>query len=81
MDKLAVLRAEYFIRTVSDNPLNSEGRLDAAEARILNRFRAADSAGKIVESGALRGPSYLISAAPDTARKAAQTELFRSLVP
>lgn len=67
--KFAVLRPEYYIRIVSDNPLNSENLPDAAEAGILNRFRAADSADKIVEVGVLRGQNYLISAAPATARE------------
>ena len=67
--KFAVLRPEYYIRIVSDNPLNSENLPDAAETGILNRFRAADKPAKIVEEGVLRNQSYLISAAPATAKK------------
>lgn len=67
--KFAVLRPEYYIRIVSDNPLNSENLPDAAEAAILNRFRAADRPDKLVETGILRNQNYLISAAPAKARK------------
>jgi HAMP domain-containing protein len=71
--KFAVLRPEYYIRIVSDNPLNSENLPDAAESAILNRFRAADKPEKIVEVGVLRGQNYLISAAPASARKGCLT--------
>jgi len=71
--KFAVLRPEYYIRIVSDNPLNSENLPDAAESAILNRFRAADKPEKIVETGVLRGQNYLISAAPATASKGCLT--------
>ncbi len=67
--KFAVLRPEYYIRIVSDNPLNQENMPDAAEAAILNRFRGADKPKKIVEQGMLRGQNFLISAAPATARE------------
>jgi methyl-accepting chemotaxis protein len=67
--KFAVLRPEYYIRIVSDNPLNSENLPDAAETGILNRFRTVDKPDKIVEAGVLRNQNYLISAAPATAKK------------
>lgn len=67
--KFAVLRPEYYIRIVSDNPLNVENLPDAAEAGILNRFRTSDNPDKIVEVGVLRGQNYLISAAPAAAKE------------
>jgi methyl-accepting chemotaxis protein len=67
--KFAVLRPEYYIRIVSDNPLNRENLPDDAELGILNRFRAANRPDKIVETGFLRNQNYLISAAPATARE------------
>lgn len=67
--KFAKLRPEYYIRIVSDNPLNKENLPDNAEAQILNRFRAADKPSKIVETGILRNQNYLISAAPASAKK------------
>ncbi len=67
--KFAVLRPEYYIRIISDNPLNRENLPSDAEAQILNRFRAADKPTKIVETGVLRNQNFLISAAPATAKK------------
>ena len=46
--KFAKLRPEYYIRIVSDNPLNKENQPDLAENNILNRFRANDTADSIV---------------------------------
>lgn len=67
--KFAKLRPEYYIRIISDNPLNSENLPDSAENNILTRFRAPDKPAKFVETGILRNQSYLISAAPATAKK------------
>lgn len=67
--KFAKLRPEYYIRIVSDNPLNSENLPTSAEAAILNRFRTANAPKSIVETGTLRNETYLISAAPASARK------------
>ncbi len=67
--KFAKLRPEYYIRIVSDNPLNHENRPDLAETDILNRFRAAGGSDAIVETGYLRNEKYLISAAPAVAKK------------
>lgn len=67
--KFAKLRPEYYIRIVSDNPLNRDNLPDSAENQILTRFRAADKPDKIIETGMLRNQSYLISAAPATAKK------------
>ena len=67
--KFAVLRPEYYIRIVSDNPLNQENLPDSAETQILTRLRQPGSPGKIVETGILRNQNYLISAAPAKAKK------------
>ncbi len=67
--KFAKLRPEYYIRIVSDNPLNRDNLPDAAELKILNRFRTLDSPKNIIETGFLRNEKYLISAAPATAKK------------
>jgi HAMP domain-containing protein len=67
--KFAKLRPEYYIRIVSDNPLNKENQPDIAENDILNRFRADGANGSIVETGYLRNEKYLISAAPAKAKK------------
>jgi len=67
--KFAELRPEYYIRIVSDNPLNSENLPSSAEAAILKRFRARNAPSSIVETGILRNENYLISAAPAKARE------------
>ena len=67
--KFAKLRPEYYIRIVSDNPLNKENQPDVAEKNILNRFRVNGANGSIVETGFLRNEQYLISAAPAVAKK------------
>jgi HAMP domain-containing protein len=67
--KFAKLRPEYYIRIVSDNPLNRENLPDSAETAILSRFRASGSSDSIVETGFLRNEKYLISAAPAKAKK------------
>ncbi|MCP4487659.1 MAG: DUF3365 domain-containing protein [Gammaproteobacteria bacterium] len=67
--KFAKIRPEYYIRIVSDNPLNQENEPDNAELQILNRFRGNNSPKKIVEEGILRNQMYLISAAPAAAKK------------
>jgi HAMP domain-containing protein len=67
--KFAKLRPEYYIRIVSDNPLNKQNLPDDAESMILARLRAADKPGKIIEIGVLRNQNYLISAAPATAKE------------
>ncbi len=67
--KFAKLRPEYYIRIVSDNPLNRENLPDSAETAILSRFRTSGSKESIVEQGTLRNEKYLISAAPAFAKK------------
>lgn len=71
--KFAKLRPEYYIRIVSDNPLNRENLPTSAERAILNRFRVAGAPDSIIETGTLRNETYLISAAPAKARKGCQT--------
>ena len=71
--KFAKLRPEYYIRIVSDNPLNRENLPTAAESAILKRFRASGAPDSIVETGTLRNETYLISAAPAKARKGCLT--------
>jgi HAMP domain-containing protein len=66
--KFAKLRPEYYIRIVSDNPLNSENLPTADEVAILKRFRAANAPSSIVETATLRNESFLISSAPAKAR-------------
>lgn len=71
--KFAVLRPEYYIRIVSDNPLNGQNLPTPAELAILKRFRAPGAPDSIVETGILRNESYLISAAPAKAKKGCLT--------
>ena len=71
--KFAKLRPEYYIRIVSDNPLNEENMPSQAEQAILKRFRMAGAPDSIVETGTLRKETYLISAAPAKARKGCLT--------
>jgi HAMP domain-containing protein len=71
--KFAKLRPEYYIRIVSDNPLNRENLPTPAESQILKRFRASNAPDSIVETGTLRKETYLISAAPAKARKGCLT--------
>ena len=66
--KFAKLRPEYYIRIVSDNPLNGENLPNAVERGILKRFRSPGAPKTIVETGTLRNETYLISAAPAKAR-------------
>ncbi len=67
--KFAKLRPEYYIRIISDNPLNKENLPNSVENNILARFRASDKPEKIIETGILRNQDYLISAAPAAAKK------------
>ncbi|HHJ18775.1 MAG TPA: DUF3365 domain-containing protein [Gammaproteobacteria bacterium] len=66
--KFAKLRPEYYIRIISDNPLNPENLPDVAERTILTRFRSSEKPKRIIETGILKNQRYLISAAPSVAK-------------
>jgi len=62
--KFAKLRPDYFIRIVSDNPLNPENLPKDLEKGILTHLRRNPDLKKHVEEGEIDGQRYLISAAP-----------------
>lgn len=58
------LQPAYYIRTVSDNPLNPANRPQAFEQQLLNRFRSDRTMGETTEVGVIDGQRLLVSAAP-----------------
>ncbi|MEE9447457.1 MAG: DUF3365 domain-containing protein [Arenicellales bacterium] len=67
--KFARSRPEYYIKIFADNPLNIEDYPDELEKTILQRFRQNKQLKSIVETGIIKGQSYLLSSAPATAKK------------
>ncbi len=59
----------YYIKNVSDNPLNPKNSPQPFEQQLLSRFRADRSMGEITEVGALNGKRMLVSAAPKESKK------------
>jgi hypothetical protein len=55
---------EYYIRTVSDRPLNPENRAGPLEMEMLQRFRSDPTLETQLRMGELDGRHYLLAARP-----------------
>lgn len=55
---------DYYIRLVSDNPLNPENRAEPFEMSLLQRFRDEPDLGPLLETGPIRGTPYLVASTP-----------------
>jgi len=64
---------DYYIRIVSDNPLNTQNVPDGLEKDVLQRLRADTKKKHVVEEGTIKGKQFLISAAPAKASKGCMT--------
>jgi HAMP domain-containing protein len=58
------LQPNYLIRMVSDNPLNPENRPEGLEREVLENLRTRGDDKTILQTGIIRGNTYLISAMP-----------------
>ncbi len=58
------LQPAYLIRMVSDNPLNTENMPEGIEITVLDTLRQSGSDKGIIQTGAIHGHNYLISAVP-----------------
>jgi HAMP domain-containing protein len=57
-------QASYFVRMVSDNPLNERNLPDEQESLVLENLRHGNANEGIVQTTRIRGRSYLVSALP-----------------
>ncbi|RTZ66581.1 MAG: hypothetical protein DSZ29_02670 [Aquificaceae bacterium] len=63
------LQPSYYIKTASDNPLNSDNLPLPLEQKILDIFRA-DRSKKVVDiEGLIKGQRYLVSSRPSVSKK------------
>lgn len=68
-EKFAEQQPAYYIKNISDNPLNPANKPQAFEAELLKRFRADGSLGELTATGTINGKSMLVSAAPKVSKK------------
>jgi HAMP domain-containing protein len=68
-DKFGQLQPAYYIKNVSDNPLNPKNNPQPFEQQLLSRFRADRDLGEITQAGAIGGQRMLVSAAPKESKK------------
>jgi HAMP domain-containing protein len=57
-------QASYFVRMVSDNPLNARNLPDDQEKDVLENLRQGRTDEGIIQTTTIRGRSYLVSAVP-----------------
>lgn len=57
-------QASYFVRMVSDNPLNARNLPDDQEKDVLESLRQGKTDEGIIQPTTIRGRSYLVSAVP-----------------
>lgn len=55
---------EYYIKVVSDNPMNRDNMASGYELSLLEQFRQERGNSRIVSRGTLHGTHYLISSSP-----------------
>ena len=55
---------DYYIRLVSDNPLNPENRAEPFELSLLQQFRDNPDLDPLLETGPIRGTPYLVASTP-----------------
>lgn len=60
---------QYYIRVVSDNPLNPENQPTAFEEELLKRFRADRNIKNLIEEGLMNNNKYLVSSRPSISRE------------
>ncbi len=58
------LQPSYLIRMISDNPLNPTNLPEGLESTVLEALRAGGADKGMIQTGRIRGRSYLISAVP-----------------
>ena len=58
------LQPTYMVRMVSDNPLNAENLPEGMEKDVLNALRQGGNEKGVIQTGTIRGKTYLISAVP-----------------
>jgi HAMP domain-containing protein len=63
------LQPSYYIKSVSDNPLNPANRPQPFEQQLLNRFRGDRALGEITGVGSINDRRMLVSAAPKKSKK------------
>jgi HAMP domain-containing protein len=60
---------QYYISSVSDNPLNPDNTVKGLEQELLTKFRNNRSLNKLTTSGEIEGQNYLVSSAPKVSKK------------
>lgn len=68
-EKFEGLQPAYYIKNVSDNPLNPRNRPQPFEEQLLGRFRNDRGLGEVTETGFISGQRMLVSAAPKESKK------------
>jgi HAMP domain-containing protein len=58
------LQPSYLIRMISDNPLNTENMPEGLEVTVLETLRQGGHDKGMIQTGAIHGRNYLISAVP-----------------
>ena len=58
------LQPDYYIRVVSDNPLNKANYPEPLEQELLNQFRQDTQQTLLIREGSVKGQPYLLSANP-----------------
>jgi HAMP domain-containing protein len=72
-EKFKRLQPDYYVRIVSDNPLNTEDLPGSFEKQILDRFRATEDRSSIIEVGQVGAENYLVSASPAVVKEGCLT--------
>jgi len=68
-EKFSKFQPTYFIKNISDNPLNPKNKPQPFERELLSRFRSNRDMGEITEVGIISGQRMLVSAAPKESKK------------
>ncbi|MDJ0714220.1 MAG: DUF3365 domain-containing protein [Prochloraceae cyanobacterium] len=61
-------RPDYYIRVISDNPLNQTNKPTEFEKQLLERFREDRNLERIQEAGLINDKNYLVSSRPSISR-------------
>jgi HAMP domain-containing protein len=62
------LQPDYYIRVVSDNPLNAANRPEAVEQEFLTFFRDNRNEKELISTGVVRNQQYLFSSRPSISK-------------
>ena len=60
---------QYYIRNVSDNPLNPDNRARGLELELLQQFRGMRNLEYLSEVGEIDGQDYLVASSPKVSKK------------